>query len=272
MSCSKNIKRIVIIGGAVALAAYLYKRARYHRQEVVGNYSPLVDRINVATDGVFDEQISFSWDDEERCQSARSFKVGEDAKVIEQKILEFEHYEDRILVAETNEELGDASVFSIFTLNELGMVSSITNRFIGGKEQRVDLLRDGSELQKVYSDTHEALLSWEEGNLVSISSDGEVRQKMSYYHHIENHLFPDLNLLIQGLCPEMATTYLMGTRSRNFLRSIITYTPSSQEKTMISYMLDHYDRPIQVSMETIVTKDGVTTNSSKEFDITYKRL
>lgn len=272
MGHKKCLQNTLIIGGAVALAIYLYKNSRDRRDKSVGNYSPLVDTLNISEGGCLVEQISFVWDDEERCLQARSEQFDEDGNVINRKVLELEHYEDKILIAESNDDESEVSVFSIFTLNELGMVSSITNRFLGGQEQRVDLQINGSELSKVYSTEHEALLNWEQGNLIGISSGGEIRQNMTYYHHIENHLFPDLNLLVQGLCAEMPMTYLMGTRSRNFLRSIINSDPNGQEKTTFSYLLDYFDRPIQILMETTTTTGEETTTRSRECDITYKKI
>lgn len=272
MGCNKGLRNTLIIGGAVALAVYYYKKSRNQREKIEGNYSPLVDAVNIFEDSRLVEQISFEWDDEERCIEAKSEVFDEEGEVVKTKKLELEYYEDKILIAESNGDEGEVSVFSIFTLNGLGMVSSITNRFMGGQEQRVDLLMNGSELSKVYSTEHEAVLNWEQGNLIGISSNGEIKQKMTYYHNIENHLFPDLNLLVQGLCTEMPMTYLMGTRSRNFLRTMVNLDPNGQLKTTFSYFLDSFDRPIQILMETTTNLGDSTTIQSRECEIIYKKL
>lgn len=260
------------IGGAIAVGAYWYKSRQRRRSEVVGNYSPLIDKINVTIDGVLAEQYAFSWDDEERCVYARLLKFDRFGQLADQKLLEFEHYDDKILVAESSDDLNELKSFSIYTRNEFGMITSITHRLMGGKEQREELFVNGSELSMICSGDHQTLFKWAEGNIVSVSKDENERLKMTYYKNIENHLFPDINLLFGGLSPEISMTYLMGTRSRNYVRTIVKHAPNFHEQTFLSYLLDHYDRPIQILMETTTVNEDKTTSSSKEFDITYKRI
>lgn len=272
MGFRKCLKNTFYIGSAIAVGAYWYKAKQRRRSEVLGNYSPLIDKINVTVDGVLSEQYAFSWDDEERCIYARVLKFGSLGQLIDQKFLEFEHYDDKILVAESNDDSGDLKAFSIYTRNEFGMITSVIHRLLGGKERRDDLFMNGSELSMICTGEDQTFFKWEEGNIVSISRGENERLKMTYYKNIENHLFPDINLLIKGLSCEMPLTYLMGTRSRNYVRTIVKNGPQFHEQTFLSYLLDHYDRPIQILMETTTVSEEKATNSSKEFDITYKKI
>lgn len=271
MGTRKFVGKVVLIGGAILLARHLYYRAKERKNAVVGNFFPLVDRINVTSAGVLTEQYSFLWDDDERCIQAKSVKFDSLGKVTEQKILEYEHYEDRILVAEKNEEEGEITTFSVFTLNELGMVSGISNRFIDGEEQYVEMELNGSELTRVSTGEESSLLRWEKGNLMSITT-GDICQEMTYYKKIENHLFPDINLLSQGLTSEVPLTYLLGTKSRNYLRTLVCNSPDFHEQSYFSYFLDHFARPVQVLMETTTVRPTGTEVSNKEFEITYKKI
>lgn len=268
----KRTRNIALVGAGVALSAYLVKKIQKRKEEIVGNFSPLIDRVNVTTDGMLSERWSFAWDDEERCDAALEEKFDSLGNVTSQRLLVFDFTETKVEISEYHD--GDDVLCSITTLfiDDYGMVSTVIHRQSGGKEQRWDTEINGAELAKLASEDNIIKMYWKEGNLHGVSYDREVRQKMTYYSKIKNYTFPDVNLFLNGLSSEMLNTYMLGTRSRNFLRTMVVTAPNYHQQSHVSYLLDSYDRPIQVLIETSEQSNDITTNSSKEFDIKYNKI
>lgn len=272
MKRTKKVLNLLTVAGATALGYYLYRRAKKRGESLMGNFSPIVESIRVREDGELTEIMTFDWDDEEQCSSAHSVRVGPDGKWMGEKLLQLEYSDDRILVVESDTEYIATPHLSTLLLDHFGMGSTVIRRSAGGKEQRFNLVLDGNELQSVVGDDVTAELKWEDGNLRSINChDGSKSYSMTYYKNIENHLFPDLNLLFMGLSDDLLNTYLKGSRSINFVRTINIRTPEGQTTSQVSYLMDHFDRPVQVLLETTEVKMDVNTKSSKEYDVIYYR-
>lgn len=273
---SKRVRNIWIAGGVSLLAIYLLKKYRERRQQVIGNFTPLVDHINEISDGILQQRYDFTWDDEERCLQARTTKsVETDLEGIEHTI-NMEHYEDRTLIVEEGADaLSLLPQLKLYHLDRYGMVSAIVKRDLGGKELRYDAVMNGSELVRIEECGNEeqaAIYSWDRGNLSSITYEGgKSRTKYSYYDHIENHLFPDLNYLYLGLTDQMLSSYILGVRSRNYIKSVTEQKEGAQIQHHFSYLIDHYDRPVQIVVERTEMMAGKLKTSIREFEIVYKK-
>lgn len=259
----------VAVGVAVANLTYRYLRRK--SDEVRGYFCPLMDTVTVTTDGVKKEIMTFGYDDEERCTWARSLHLDSKGELVSEKLIEAEYYEDKILICEGTEELGDTPTITTMLLDEYGMVSSITTRHPMGHEERWDTKVNGAELVAMVSDEVKGELKWRDGNVESITYNNGVAVTLNYYNNVENHLFPDLNLLSEGLSADMLTTYLLGTRTRNFFSTAEhKMEDGSQKHISASYLCDHFDRPLQVVHEiTEVDANGSSRKKQVVFDISY---
>lgn len=264
--------KIVGIGAGVAIGIYLTREYIQKKKAFLGNFSPLIDHVDITTDGVLSERWLFQWDDEERCRRATQLRLDSMGNVTSRQHYVFDFLDERV---EIFTYLGDDDTpddVSYLVFNELGVVTSIVHRAKGGQEERWDASINGAELAQIVSEDNSAIMYWHEGNLEGISYDGEARVKMTYYKNKENYTFPDINLFINGFDIEMLTTYMMGTRSRNFLRTKVTSGANYHHQSHISYLLDNFNRPIQVLIEETELSNDISTNSSREFDITYKKI
>lgn len=267
-----NFWRIVGIGAGVAIGIYLTREYIQRKKAFLGNYSPLIDHVDITTDGVLTERWLFQWDDEERCRRATQLRLDSMGNVTSRKHQVFDFLDERVEVCTYLEDEATPDDVSYLMLNELDVVTSIVHRAKGGQEERWDTTINGAELSKISSDNATATMYWHEGNLKGISYDGDARVKMTYYKNKENYVFPDINLFINGFEIELLLTYMMGTRSRHFLRTKVTSGAGYHQKSHISYLLDGFDRPIQVLIEETDMSNEVSTSCSREFDITYKRI
>lgn len=261
----------VAVGVAVANLTYRYLRKR--SEEIKGYFSPLMDTITCTTDGVLREIMTFGYDDEERCTWARSLCMDSRGDVISEKLIEAEYYEDKILICEGTDDSGDTPTLTTMLLDEYGMVSSVSTRYPTGHEQRWDAVVNGAEIASMVSDGVKGSFEWKDGNISTISYDNGTVVNLTYYNNVENHLFPDLNMLSEGLSADMITTYLLGSRTRNFFSAAeFKMNDGCQKHVSASYLCDHFDRPLQVIHEITETDaQGVTERKQSVYDITYTR-
>lgn len=264
--------KMIGIGAGVALGVYLTREYTQKKRAYLGNYSPLIDHVNITTDGVLTERWLFFWDDEERCSRTSQLRLDSMGNVTSRKHLVFDFQEDRVEVLTYLDDEDTPDDVSYLLLNELDVVTSIIHRAKGGQEERWDTSINGAELSQIISEDSTAKMYWHEGNLEGVSYDGEARVKMTYYKNKENHIFPDINLFINGFDIKMLLTYMMGTRSRHFLRSKVTSGANYHQQSHISYLLDSFDRPIQVFIEETELSNEISINSTREFDIAYKKI
>lgn len=267
-----NVAKLLGVVAGVALGTYLARQYLRKYQALKGNYSPLIDQVLVITDGMKSERWLFDWDDEERCKIATQQSLDKYGAIFSENHLTFEFLEDYVEVCRyLNDNEYPEEIVSIF-LNSYDVVTSIVRRSKNGKEERWDATINGAELSQLTSGDAATKMYWSEGNLEGISYGGETREKMTYYRDKENYLFPDINLFVKGFGEEMMCNYVMGTRSRHFLRTMSVSGPNYHRQSHISYLLDSFDRPIQMLIEDTILKDDITTNSSREFEIRYKKL
>lgn len=270
---SKNsFWKMVGIGAGVAIGIYLTREYIQKKKAFLGNFSPLIDHVDITTDRVLTERWVFHWDDEERCRRATQLKLDSMGNVTGRKHQVFDFFDERIEVLTYLDDEATPDDVSYLLLNELDVVTSIVHRSKGGQEERWDTTINGAELAQITNEDTTATMYWHEGNLEGISYDGDARVKMTYYKDKENYVFPDINLFINGFDIELLMTYLMGTRSRHFLRTRVTTGANYHQQCHISYLLDSFDRPIQVLIEETELSNDISTNSSREFDITYKKI
>lgn len=267
-----NFWKILGIGAGVAIGAYLTREYIKNKRVFLGNYSPLIDHVDITTDGELTERWVFQWDDEERCRRATQQTLDSMGQVTSRKHLVFDFLDDQVEVLTylNDEETPDDATHLM--LNELDVVTSIVHHNDAGQEERWNTTINGAELSQITNEETSATMYWHEGNLEGISYDGEARVKMTFYKDKENYIFPDINLFINGFDIEMLSTYMMGTRSRNFLRTRVTTGANYHQQSHISYLLDNFDRPIQVLIEETELSNDISTNISREFDITYKKI
>mgnify|MGYP004497037445 CR=1 FL=1 len=269
---NNNLAKIVGIGAGVALGSYLAREYSRRQKAYKGNFSPLIDYVKVATDGIPSERWHFAWDDEERCKNAIEERLDSRGHVTQTRQLIFDFREYEIEVAEYIDEADTPNEVTYLTLDDFDVVTNIVTKQDSGQQQRYDLTINGAELSELSSEEGTSKMYWHNGNLEGISYFGEARQKMTYYKNKENYIFPDINLFINGFDVDLLTTYLLGTRSRNFLRSVVTSGADRHQQSHISYLLDSFDRPIQILVEQTEVNNNISTNSSKEFEIKYKRI
>lgn len=267
-----NFWKILGIGAGVAIGIYLTREYILKKKAFLGNYSPLIDHIDITTDGELTERWLFQWDDEERCRRATQLRLDSMGNITSRKHLEFDFQDEKVEVLTYLEDDNTPDDVSFLLLNELDVVTSIVHHTKDGEEERWDMTINGAELSQISNNDTTATMYWHEGNLEGISYDGDARVKMTYYKDKENYIFPDINLFINGFDIELLSTYMMGTRSRHFLRTRVTTGANYHQQSHISYLLDSFDRPIQVLIEDTEVSNEVSTSSSREFDITYKRI
>ncbi|WP_297718439.1 hypothetical protein [uncultured Porphyromonas sp.] len=267
-----NVAKLLGIGAGIALGTYLVRQYLRKYQALRGNYSPLIDQVLVTTDGEKSERWLFDWDDEERCKIATKQSLDKYGQIFSESHLTFDFQEESIEVCHyLNDSEYPEEIASIY-LNSYDVVTAIVRRFQNGKEERWDASINGAELSQLTTGEATTKMYWSEGNLEGISYGGETRKKMTYYRDKENYLFPDINLFAEGFGEEMLCTYVMGTRSRHFLRTMSVTGPNYHRQSHVSYLLDSFDRPIQMLVEDTILDNDITTNSSREFDIKYKKL
>lgn len=261
------------VAAGVAVANLTYRYLRKRSEEVKGYFCPLMDTIACTTDGVLREIMTFGYDDEERCTWARSIRLDSKGDVISAKLVEAEYYEDKILVSEGTDDSSDTPTLTTMLLDEYGMVSSVSTRYPLGQEQRWDSVVNGAEMASIVSDGVKGTFKWKDGNIETIAYNNGTGVKFSYYNNVENHLFPDLNLLSEGLSADMIMTYLLGTRTRNFFSNAeFELEEGVQKHVNASYLCDHFDRPLQVIHEvTEKNASGLTEKKQVVYDITYLR-
>lgn len=268
-----NVSKLLGIGAGIALGAYLTREYLRKRSVYVGSYSPLIDQVNVLTDGEMSERWLFRWNDEERCDVATQQKLDKYGQIFSETHLVFEYQEDLV---EVSRYLNDNEVPEEITqihLNGFDVLTSIIRRHKGGKEVRWDADIIGAELAELTtSDEVSTKLYWSGGNIEGISYDGRVRKKMTYYRDKENYLFPDINLFVEGFGEDMLTTYLTGMRSRHFLRTLTVSDTNYHKQTHVSYLLDSFDRPVQILVEETILDNDITTTRSREFELRYKKI
>lgn len=261
------------VAAGVAVANLTYRYFRQRQEEEKGFFCPLMDTITCTMDGVLREIMTFGYDDEERCTWARSIHLDSKGDVVSEKLIEAEYYEDKILVSEGSDDCGDTPTLTTMLLDEYGMVSSVTTRYPFGNEQRWDAVVNGAEMASIESDGVTGTFKWRDGNIESISYSNGTGVKFTYYNSVENHLFPDLNMLSEGLSADMITTYLLGTRTRNFFSNAeFDLEEGAQKHVNASYLCDHFDRPLQVIHEVAEkSASGLVEKKQIVYDITYSR-
>ncbi len=258
------------LGAGAGILVFELVRRRLNRTRSANAFSPLVDSIIVTKDGVTSGLMTFGWDDEENCSWARSVTVDGSGAVIGESLIEVEVYEDKILTFQGTGEVGDTPIVANYNLDEYGMVDLVSVRCTGGKEQRYDSTVVGAELKKSVTDDRVISYEWQDGNLVGIRTTGGNNIRMSYYKNVENHLFPDLNALSMPFAPDMLMTYVMGTRSRNYLATMEIEAEDRIEHSSFSYLCDKYDRPVQIIQETtVVSEPEVSDHARTTYDIKY---
>lgn len=267
-----KFRKAIGLGAGIALGVYLSKEYIRRKKLFLGSYSPLIDHVDITTDGVLTERWSFHWDDEERCTRATELRVDSLGNITRRRHLLFDFLEDRVEISKYLDDDDTPDEMSFLHLNEFDVVTSIVHRSKGGQEERWDTCINGAELAQISNEGTKAKMYWNAGNLEGISYDGDARVKMTYYKDKENYLFPDINLFSKGFDIELLSTYLLGTRSRHFLRSMVTTGANYQQQSHITYLLDSFDRPIQVVIEETQINSQITTSSVREFDITYKKI
>lgn len=267
-----NVGRLLGVGVGIALGAYLTRQYMRRRQCYVGNYSPLIDQVNMIVDGENAERWLFFWNDEERCDRVSQQKLDAYGEIFSETHLFFEYSEGLV---EVSRYLNDSDIPEETTqiyLNSYDVLTSIVKRQKGGKEVRWDADINGAELSSLISDDTSTKFYWCGGNIEGVSYDGMVRKKMTYYKDKENYLFPDVNLFVDEFGEQMMCTYLTGMRSRHFLRTVTVSDTNYHKQSRISYLLDSFDRPVQMLIEDTILDNDVTTNHSREFEIKYKRI
>ena len=261
----------IAVGVAVANLTYKYLRKR--TEELSGFYTPLIDTISSTIDGVVREVMTFGYDDDERCTWARSIHLDSNGEFISEKLIEAEYYEDKILISEGTDDSGDTPTLTTMLLDEFGMVSSVIMRHPLGNEERWDAVVNGAEMSSLVSNGVEGTFKWMDGNIESINYNDGTSVKLFYYNSVENHIFPDLNILNEGLSADMITTYLLGTRTRNFVSNAeYSMADGSQKDIHCTYLCDHFDRPLQVIQE-IAQKDvnGLVEKKQVVYDVAYAK-
>ena len=261
----------VAAGAASGILLYEILRKKTHPSATTS--TPLVDSISVTENGQSVKLITFGWDDDEMCSWIRTLDLDANGLVTGEKLIEIEYSDDRILISEKTGEDDTTPVLSTILLNEYGMATAVTRRSRSGKEMRWDEEIIGAELQKITDDAHTGTLEWTDGNVTAIINDDHVSQRMTYYSSIENHVFPDLNLLALGASPDMALTHILGTRTRNFISTLEVISGDEISHYSFSYLFDALDRPLQIHQELAVIdsrgehvdgRGGVT-----DYDIKY---
>lgn len=267
-----NVAKLLGVGAGIALGTYLTRKYLRGYQMLKGNYSPLIDQVLVITDGMKAERWLFDWDDEERCKVATKQSLDGYGEIFSETHITFEFLEDCVEVCRyLNDNEYPEEIISIY-LNSYDVVTSIVRRANNGKEVRWDTTINGAELSQLTSGDATTKMYWSEGNLEGVSYGGETRKKMTYYRDKENNLFPDINLFVEGFGEEMMTNYVIGTKSRHFLRTMSVSGPNYHRQSHVSYLLDSFDRPIQMVIEDTIVDSDITTNSTREFEIRYKKL
>ncbi|MDO5016933.1 MAG: hypothetical protein Q4E10_01045 [Porphyromonas sp.] len=268
-----NIGRALGIGAGIAVGAYLTKEYIRRQKRFLGNYSPLIDQVDILTDGVKNERWLFYWDDEERCEVATRQKLDVNGNIITRTHLVFEFLEDQVRIGRYVDEAELPEEMTFIYLNEYDVITSVVRVREGEPEEvwRADI--NGAELSRLYTDSTADQMLWKDGNLEQITYGKEqIKQRMTYYRDAENYLFPDINFFATGFGEDMVCTYMLGIRSRHFLRNMIRTGADFHQQLHLSYLLDSFDRPVQILIEQTELRDGITTDTNKEFDIRYKRI
>ncbi len=268
---NNTLKTIAALGIGAGVGILIYELLRKKQAGFYSNtFSPLVDSIVVSKDGVTTGLVTFGWDDDENCSWARYVTVDSSGTVTDESIIEVEVYEDRILTFQGSGEVGDTPVVTMYNLDDYGMVDSVTVRCPNGKEQRYDSTILGAELKQSVSDESKISYEWSDGNIVGVRTPEGSNIRMSYYKNVENHLFPDLNMLYMPFSPDMLMTYAMGTRSRNYVSTMEVESADSIEHSSFSYLCDRYDRPVQILQETTVVREPeMSEHFSTVYDVKY---
>lgn len=261
----------LLAGAGIGILIYELLRKKSSANE--STRTPLVDTIKMTENGKVSQIMTFGWDDDEMCSWARNVTLDEGGRVSDEKLIEIEYAPDRILISERNGEDDTAPVFSSVLLDEYGMAKAITRRSRSGRETRWDEKIQGAELQELSSNDTTGIVEWEDGNIKTISFDGVVCQRMTYYKSIENHLFPDLNFLALGLSSDMLLAHLLGLRTRNFVSTLEVVKGDEIFHYSFSYLFDAEDRPLQIHQELVVLdtrgEDKTGIQSRAEYDLKY---
>ena len=258
-------------GAAVGILVYelLRKKKSQHRESL----TPLVDNITVSENGTVSKLMTFGWDDDEVCSWARELSLGPDGRVISEKLVEIEYAPEHILIAESNGEEDTTPVLSTVLLDEYGMAKAFSRRSRSGKEVRWDGTIIGAELKELTSEETTAVFDWVDGNIRTISFNGAVGQRMTYYKSIENHLFPDLNMIALGITSDLPLTHILGTRTRHFLSTLEIVKGEEIYHYAFSYLFDSEDRPMQIHEELVVLdvtgKELSGGPTHRDYDIKY---
>lgn len=268
---NNTLKTLAALGVGAGVGILIYEYFRRRQSGLYENtFSPLVDSIVVAKDGVTTGLVTFGWDDDENCSWVRYVTVDSQGTVTDESIIEVELYEDRILTFHGSGEVGDTPIITMYNLDNYGMVDSVTVRYPNGKERRYDSTILGAELKQSVSDDTMTSYEWCDGNIVGVRTSDGSNIRMSYYKNVENHLFPDLNMLYMPFSPDMLMSYATGTRSRNYVSTMEVERADSIEHSSFSYLCDRYDRPVQIVQETTVVREPEKCErSSTVYDIKY---
>ncbi|MDO5035782.1 MAG: hypothetical protein Q4D93_02350 [Porphyromonas sp.] len=265
-----TIVSALALAGTAAVTYGLYKEFKKYRKRMQSSFCPVIASIDMYEDGVLSDLMTFDWDDEECCVAAHHLQLDEQGVQTAEKLMELEYHEDRVLIAEYDSETEELPTLSSMLLDPFGMAKTCILRSTGGEEKRTELLLKGNELHRMVSDDDVTTLEWEDGNLTRIDfGDGATTASFTYYTRVNNPLFPDLNFLLDGLSGRMINSYLLGLRSRNFVRTINLRNEDSQVSAQVSYLCDHFDRPVQILMELTEVNGGATKKVSREYEITY---
>ena len=269
---SLNTGLSLVAGAALGIAVYelLRRKKAIHHAAT----TPLVDTITITENGVVTRLITFGWDDDEMCSWAREVALGADGSITKETLVEIEYSQDRVLIAESNGEEDPTPVLSTILLDEFGMAKALSRRSRSGREVRWDETILGAELKELDGEEVSAVFEWSDGNIKTITFNGEVRQRMTYYKSIENHLFPDLNFLALGLSSDMLLSHILGTRTRNFLSTLEIVEGEEIRHYAFSYLFDAEDRPLQIHQELVVldTKGQELSGSQTQIDYDIKYL
>ena len=272
---SKGLKAglTVLAGAAAGIAIYELIR-RKNAQNEASKTTTLVDTIKVIENGVVTRMMTFGWDNDEFCSWAKMVTFDAEGNGSEEKLIELEYAEDRILISESTGDEDMTPVFTTVLLDEYGMAKAFSKRSRSGRETRWDGTIIGAELKELVSEEVTGTLDWSDGNVRSVACNEAVLQQMTYYKSIENHIFPDLNYLALGFTSDMLLTHILGTRTRNFLSTLEVIKDEEIAHYTFSYLFDAQDRPLQIHQElSVLDKKGDARPgaaiSRTDYDLTY---
>lgn len=265
------VRDLAVLSAGAAAGIYLYNLIKNHRRGSEAA-TPLIDTITGYREGVLSSIITFGWDEDEMFAWARQTFFDSEGHTVQEKLIEAEEYNRKILIVESDglEDSGTPDITTI-DLDPFGMGTSLSYRRAGGKEEHRDLHLDGGQLRSLEKQGEDYAVTWDAGgNMISVSSpDGQFSQDMTYYSHVANGVFPDINFLSRDLSVDFFSSLALGSRSSNLLSSMVIRRPGSHFHLLASYMCDRYDRPVQVRHETREITEGEVKESTLRYEIKY---